>query len=269
MFKKKKKEELEVVEATDTNASLENDTKEENEVEETKPQKKNPFTDLGFIFKIFAAAILLALGLWMIFDHSTAEKVIVTTSGAAILILCVARLVYLMRAKNLTKKYKITVICEIVIDLVVGGFLIVAGVFYQKQEAKYEKFVKFVKGNYRWFVGSVIYLRGVVHFFETGFLKYKTNIFNYVVNIALITLGTFCFAYKFDVSKLAWIITVAVLLSCAYLSLDGIKTYVRFKNGGDKGEKRTPKKKDKEKDKESEIPVGILDNPEAEQPMVN
>ncbi len=272
--KKKDKNNDVVVDATDNEVVTTEKTEEANAelVEEPKKERRNPFKDTGFIVKIFSAAVLLALGIWMIVDHTTAEKIIVTLSGCAILILCLARIVYLVRAKDLSKKYKATVLIEILLDFVDGMFLIVAGIYYQKNnnDEGDKKFVKFVRKNYRFFVGSAIYLRGVVHFFETGFLKSKTTIYNYFINIALITIGTFCLAYKFTVSKLVWVITVCVLLSFAYLAQDGIRQYVRFKTGGNTGEKKKEKKKDKDKPKENEIPAGILDEPtDRDQAIIN
>ena len=98
---KKNKKELEVVEATDKPISEE----KESDVKEEK-EKSNPFSYSGFVVKIFSAAVLLALGLWMLFDRSTAEKLIITVSGVFIIILCLSRSIYLLRTKDLEKKYK-------------------------------------------------------------------------------------------------------------------------------------------------------------------
>ena len=88
--KKKKKEELAKVDSTEVEKVEEiNDPEVVDKPEdEEKPKKQNPFKNTGFIIKIFSAAVLLALGLWMIFDHDTAEQLVVTVSGASILILC-------------------------------------------------------------------------------------------------------------------------------------------------------------------------------------
>ena len=258
MFKKKKEKELETVEATD---NLE--VKQE---EKAPKERKNPFLNAGFIVKIFAAAILLVVGLWMIFDRSAAEKVIVSISGAAIIILCLARFIYLVRTKDLEKKYKTAVCIELIIDFVAGVFLIIAGIYYQKNNDTTKGFVKFIRKNYRFFVGSVLYLRGIMHFYETGFLKHKTTIVNFVINIAFITLGTICFAHKYNVKDLSLAIAIFVLLSFLYLTQDGVRHYIRFKNGGENNSK---KEKNKSSDKEDSIPAAILDKEESNQQIVN
>lgn len=278
MFNKKKKDEEELkkanTEATDANeeeSSLvkaeevsevaQKDEAEEIEDDDNKKKSKNPFNYSGFALKIFASAVLIAVGLWFVFDHESANNIIVTASGAAVLILCLARIVYLLRHKNKTsKRYRITSLIEIIVDLVVGVFLIIAGVVYQKDNNSTQKFVKFINNNYRFFVGSVIYLRGVIHFFETAFLNQKSTLLNYFFNIILITVGTFCFAYKFDVSNLAWGITVCILLAAVYMTQDSVRAYITFKNGGSNGEKR--KKKNAKKEEKKQINAGVLDQPQ-------
>lgn len=258
---KKKKKELEVVEATDKPISEE----KESDVKEEK-EKNNPFSYSGFVVKIFSAAVLLALGLWMLFDRSTAEKLIITVSGVFIIILCLSRTIYLLRTKDLEKKYKISVCIEITLDLIAGIFLIIAGIYYQKNNDSTKGFVKFIKKNYRFFVGLVIYLRGVIHFYETGFLKFKTTVINFVINIIFITIGTICFAYKFSVKDLSLVIAIFVLLSCVYLTQDSVRHYIRFKNGGDNNKKKEKKNDVKKSD---EIPAAILDKEESNQQIVN
>ena len=273
LFKKKKNENLNEIDATDSNEikiedKVEEESAEEEVVEAPKTlderRKQNgPFKGLGWIFKIAAAALLLAIFFIMVFNQDDAMKAIITVTGTFIALLCIARLIfYFMNRKNYTKYFKIVNIIEIILDGFVGLFLIFAGVYFQKHDEG-NKFYDFMNDNYRFFVGAVLYLRGALHFFATAFFKARSTIFNYSCNLAFVTLGTFCLAYDFTLKQLVILLIVVVALSCLYLSQDGIRSAIKYWNGGNGNEQRKSKKKDKDKNKDKEIPAGIIE-PETE-----
>ncbi|MGM9972243.1 MAG: hypothetical protein ACI35W_07525 [Anaeroplasmataceae bacterium] len=259
---KKRKEETKV-EAT-------SEDKKVNEEQVVAEKKNGAFSYSAFWIKMFAAAVLLALGLWMIFDHDTSKQIIITASGAAVALLCIARIVYIIRANNISKRFKLVTFVEICIDAVMAIFFLIAGINFQSN--KDTKFYDFLDENYRYFIGVVIYLRGVLHFFAGAFFDRKITLINFFINIAFITLGTFCFAYKFTVDKLAWVMMALVLLSALYLGVDGIIHYQKFKGGNNNGEKTVIKEKEIKKEAEaSEEVIGdkeIIPNPEVD-PEVN
>lgn len=234
------------------------------EIVENK-ENKGKFNYSAFWIKMFAAAVLAALGLWMAFDHDTSKQIIITASGGAVALLCVARIIYIIRANNISKRFKLVTFVEICIDAVMAVFFLIAGINFQTN--KDTKFYEFLDENYRYFVGLVIYLRGVLHFFAGAFFNSKITLINFFINIGFITVGTFCFAYKFTVDKLAWVMMALIILSAVYLGVDGIISYQKFKGGNNNGEKvvLTEKPLEKEEVKEdsildkTEVPAEIIE----------
>lgn len=280
-FGKKKKKELEnkeAVEAVEVKEDTATDEAAEEEQEAPTPSREvlrkenGPFKGLGFVFKIAAAALLLAIFITMSVKFDDAQVIIITVTGAFITILCLARLIfYFLKRKDYTKWFKVMNIVEIVLDGVCGIFLLAGGVYYQTHSDEQGKFIDFMQDNYRYFVGAVIYLRGALHFFATAFFKSKSTIYNYFVNLVFVTLGTFCLAFDFTLKQLVILLLVVIALSCIYLAQDGIRAAIKYWNGGDNnGPKKTKKKdKDKEKSKESEVPAGIIEPETQDQAIIS
>lgn len=239
---------------------------EENVLIETNTNKKSKFKYSSFWIKICACAILVALGIWMIVENDICKQIIITVSGVAVGLLCIARIIYLIRAKNISKRFKLVSLIEICINAVLAVFFIIAGVNFQTN--KDTKFYDFLNENYRYFIGVVFYIRGTLHFFACSFFEKKVTMVNFFINLIFITVGTFCIAYKFTVDKLAWVLIALILLSAVYLGIDGIITYQKFNGGNNNGEKVIIKKKNKDDSKVKEVEESIGDREEIPAPII-
>lgn len=272
MFGRKKKNEDFNVEASDvkTQEELEIEKKEkEKEDEEKEEQKKqarterrHSFINAAFILKMLAAAFLLAIGIWFLVDRDSAKMIVITTSGVLVALLCLGRIIWLFKDKNSTKRFKYITFAEIALETIVALFLIYSGIKYQTGDKDDKsKFIEFVEDNYRFFIGAVIYLRGVMHFFAVSFFKSKVSVANFIINIGFITLGTFCiFSDKASVSNIAWVMIVLIFIGFIYLAGDGVHQYIKWKKGpGNNGENRVEKEKMNKKDKEI-TPTLNIDN---------
>lgn len=277
-FKKEKDEEIIDVEASDVKTEeelrMEKEKREEEllkkeeEKEEKRVERRHSFINAAFILKMLLAAFLLAIGIWFLVDRETAKMIVILTSGVLVGLLCLGRIIWFFKDKKSSKNFKICTAVEIGLELIVGFFLIFSGIKYETSSDNESKFITFVEDNYRYFIGAVIYLRGVMHFFSVSFFKTKVSVANFVVNIGFITLGTFCiFSTKATVSNIAWVMIVLIFIGFAYLAGDGVYQYIKWKQGpNNNGEKtkRKDKKKDKEKEDRASIPNLGIDEPKDE-----
>lgn len=272
MFGRKKKKEDFNVEASDvkTKEELEIEQKQQEEEKEEKLEQKRQvraerrysFINAAFILKMLAAAFLLAIGIWFLVDRDSAKMIVITTTGVLVALLCLGRIIWLFKDKNSTKKFKYVTLAEIALETIVAIFLIYSGIKYQTGDKdNRSKFIEFVEDNYRYFIGAVIYLRGVMHFFAVSFFKSKVSIANFVINVGFITLGTFCiFSDKATVSNIAWVMIVLIFLGFVYLAGDGVHQFIKWKKGpGNNGENTIKKEKKNKKNKDIE-PTLSIDN---------
>lgn len=229
-------------------------TKEEEKKEDNIIEKNiNSF----FWIKIAGAAILFALGIWMLVDRDMASRIIVTATGVLVLVLSIARFIYVINAKNISKMFRVANIVELCLDLVIGVFLLICGIWYQANTDSRKKFVEFVYDNYRYFAGTVLYVRACLHFYSTAFFKVKSTIINYIINIIFITAGTFFIAFKFTLHDLSFVVAILLILSVAFFIYDGIMSYQKYKNGNnDDNARKSDEASDK---KEKAIPHEIAD----------
>lgn len=253
-----KPSEEEIKEAEELEAKIE-------EKKEQKKERKYAFINAQFILKMVAFAILFGLFFWLLFDKGSRGTIIITTSGALIGILCLARIVWLCMDKKSSKRFKLVTLIEILCDAAAAVFLLIAGVKYQSGDKDTKGFISFVEKNYRYFVGGVLYARGVLHYFAVTMFKTKSTFMNYVVNMAFITVGTWFIADKrMTVSNLGMVIVVLIAISCVYLGGDSLYAYIKFKNGNGSGEKRIKKEKAKEEEKSPEVIENAIIEPEVE-----
>lgn len=233
---------------------------------ENKEKKQSSFKYSSFWIKIVACAVLLAVGIWMIVEHDVCKQIIITLSGVAVGLFCIARIIYLIRANDISKRFKLVSLIEIIINACLAVFFIIAGINYQTN--KDTKFYEFLNKNYRYFIGVVFYLRGALHFFACSFFNKKVTMVNFFINLVFITVGTFSIAYEFTVDKLAWVLIVLVLISSLYLGIDGIVTYQKFKGGNNNGEKTVITEKEVNDDIEVSKEDTILDKNEVPQEII-
>ena len=167
-----------------------------------------------WLFKVIAAAILLAFGITMKF----VPQAILLLTGVIIVLFSIIRVVPLI--KTLDKEVLRTMnLFEIVIDLAIGGVMI----YFATQNNE--------MGNmYRYLLATVLYIRGIVFFTSTVIFQEKTDVRKYIFHILLFTIGSMLFVFKeFDIEWLSWLILFFSVVSGAYIGYDGFNGYRKYR----------------------------------------
>lgn len=235
--------------------SVKEDIKEEkNKEKEAKPKKFQ--SSLGALAKIIAGVILVVLGIVFIFAPSGndtdgnviyfREKVSILIFGAIFIVYGVTRLIYLIKA-DIKTKVKYLLLIEVVIDVVVGIMLFIGGANFSSSD---NNFASFMIKNFKYFLGLVFYLRGLLYLISCIFLQHLTHAKEFIINIVLFTFGAVAFSVKeFDVKALSWILVALAFICGAYTLCDGSYYYIKNKKHEDS---KKNKKKEKSKDKVKE-----------------
>lgn len=211
----------------------------------------------GWLLKFILAAILLGVGIYMMF----AEDVVYTITGVAIVIFSLFRVVPLMKSLNKEVLRTINLI-EIIFDTIIGGVLIYVALSG-----------KLAEGNavwgfvYRYALAFVFYVRGLVFFNSVVFFSEKTEVPKFWVHILSLTLGTVIAVLPdFNHGTVALFLLVISVIGSGYLGYDGFGGYKKYREYS----KALNEGKQKEKEKEvEEKDRPILDKEEEKRPYVN
>lgn len=210
----------------------------------------------GWVLKFILAAILLGIGLYVIF----AKEVVYTITGVAIVVFSLFRVVPLMKSLNKEVLRTINLI-EIIFDTIIGGLLIYVALSRDLQNEAVWGYV------YRYSLAFFFYVRGLVFFNSVVFFGEKTEIPKFWVHIAALTLGTVIATLPdFDHSSVAIFLLVISIIGAIYLGYDGYGGYKKYREHSK--ELNEGKQKDKEKQQEEEKRP-ILDKEEEKRPYVN
>lgn len=210
----------------------------------------------GWVLKFILAAILLGIGLYVIF----AKEVVYTITGVAIVVFSLFRVVPLMKSLNKEVLRTINLI-EIIFDTIIGGLLIYVALSRDLQNEAVWGYV------YRYSLAFFFYVRGLVFFNSVVFFGEKTEIPKFWVHIAALTLGTVIATLPdFDHSSVAIFLLVISIIGAIYLGYDGYGGYKKYREHSK--ELNEGKQKEKEKQQEEEKRP-ILDKEEEKRPYVN
>lgn len=247
LFKKKNKKQ-----------ELNNETKEDKvileEFEEEKPKEEkkeikverdlelNPIKGVRLWLFLIACALLIVVGLWIIFDKTMGTKISLGFTGVAILLFGLIRIVPLIRSVKSTKAKWVSLL-EILIDLLIGGAVFTVAILFEKNGES--ALTKFVNTNYKYILGIVFYLKAVFYFINTSLLKEETSKFEFWVHILVISVACLIFALNFDATKLGYVIAALCLLCALFLGYESGSNYFNYR-------KQNPKLKEKKKDKHKE-----------------
>ncbi len=218
----------------------------------------------GWVLKFILAAILLGVGIYMVF----ADEVVFTITGVAIVIFSLFRVIPLM--KSLNKEILRTInLIEIIFDTIIGGLMIYIGITKGANLANEAIW----SSVYRYSLVFFFYARGLVFFNSVVFLGEKTEIPKFWIHIASLTLGAVIFVLpNFDYATVGIFFLIISLLGASYLGFDGYGGYRKYReyskalNAGKEKEKQVDESKniDKEVPKEK-----IIEEPEEKRPYVN
>ena len=214
----------------------------------------------GWLLKFVLAAILLGVGIYLIFE----KEVVYLITGVAIVIFSLFRVVPLMKTLNKEVLRTINLI-EILIDLVIGGVLIYVAVADKIDTSSIWNFV------YRYSLAFFFYARALVFFTSVVFFEEKTEVPKFVAHIISITVGSIIAVWEgFDHVTVALLILIISFIGAAYLGYDGFNGYKKYRNFQlelQEG-KRAADGERTQKEIEADLDV-VIDEKEEDRPTVN
>lgn len=218
---------------------------------------RNPFKTYSFWIKIFAAALLITLGIWLIIDVNTGEKfatfIVLMFTGLVAGVFAIIRAIPLMRTLK-TGKGRLTCIIEIAVHLGLAVGMIFAAVIKIGNEKS--EFADFVYKFYRFVIAFFLYTRVVSYFVCTVLCKEETAKIKFWVHIGLLTLTCVICAVAFKGRTIAWIVSVLALCCSAFLIVEGGMGYSRYR--------KTIFKEREEKKQESQEDSMVLPNDDSD-----
>lgn len=208
----------------------------------------------GWVLKFILAAILLGVGIYMVF----ANEVVYLITGVVIVIFSLFRVVPLL--KTLKKEVLRTLnLIEIIFDTIIGGVLIYVAASGSMDNSELWKEV------YRYSLAFFFYARGLVFFNSVVFLGEKTEIPKFWIHILSITLGTYiAISPEFSYETVGIFLLIVSLIGAGYLGVDGFGGYKKYRQF--QLELNQGKEKQKAVEKQKEV---ILDEQKEERPYVN
>ena len=227
---------------------------------------KNPLKTYNFWFKIIAAALLIAFGLWIIFDPEMATFMVLMFTGLVAGIFAIIRFIPLMKTLK-TGRARLVTIGEILIHLGVAAALVYGAI--NKLTATEEEMswiAKFIIGNYRFIIAFFFVTRVISYLWCTVLLGEKTDKSKFWIHILLIVLAcVMCSLTNVKAQTIAIVIAIIALLCAAGLIIDGAVGYGRYRKSL---VKKDEKKKEEEKSEEiskdaptDQIIIPVVDEP--------
>jgi len=218
----------------------------------------------GWVLKFLLAAILLGVGIYMVFE----EEVVYTITGVSIVIFSLFRVVPLL--KSLQKEVLRTInLIEIIFDTIIGGLMIYIGVTKGANLAN-----EAIWGSiYRYSLVFFFYARGLVYFNSVVFLGEKTEVPKFWVHIAALTLGVvIAVSRDFDSGTVGIFFLIIALIGSTYLGVDGYggyKKYREYSKSLNDGKAKDAQKGDAQ-NIDKELPKSkVVEEPEEKRPYVN
>lgn len=218
----------------------------------------------GWVLKWMLAAILLGVGIYMVF----ADEVVYTITGVAIVIFSLFRVVPLL--KSLSKEVLRTInLIEIIFDTLIGGIMIYIGVTKGSNLAN-----EAIWGSvYQYSLVFFFYARGLVFFNSVVFLGEKTEIPKFWIHIAALTLGAvIAVSADFDYGTVGIFFLIIAVLGATYLGYDGFGGYRKYReyskalNDG----KAKEAQKGESQNIDKEVPKDkVIEEPKEKRPYVN
>lgn len=223
---------------------------------------KNPLKSYKFWIEAISAAILLAVGLVGIINKEFLVPLVVLITGIAILIFAVIRFIPLMKTLK-TNRSRVLSFFELAVNLVVGVILFYGSILIFKDSNAESGFAYFAKKYYRFFLGGVLYLRGLCYFICTVLFKEETDQIKFWTHIAFITLGVVvCTVDSITPQILAFIVAIFALLGSAMLIVDAGFNYGKYR-------KAIKTKREKEKAKDNKAIAPGIEKPSEEDKNIN
>ena len=174
----------------------------------------NIFKKYNWLFEIISAALLLAMGMVIIF----VDEVILYITGVVFVFMGLFRVIPLIKTTN-DKLMKWLLFLEILIGIAAGCYLFYMGL--EKQT---------VGKVFGYIVGAVFYLRGFTHFVATSLRGEPNTTINFFTNIILLSLGVFLI-FNGDINQqiMSYIIGAVLFICTLFLGIKGSKDYSNYR----------------------------------------
>ena len=211
--------------------------------------------DRIWIIKFLLAGILLGVGLFMAFS----QDVVYLMTGVILVIFALFRVFPLL--KTLQHEVSRTIhLLEVLVTAILGGVLIFASLQMGSDGGN----ISFWELVYRFGLGFVFYVRGVIYFVSTVFFNEKTKVLEFIIHLVALSIGTaIVFSQNFDASLIGLFFLIISVIGAGILSVDGYGGYKNYRQMMTQNEKQK-EKQPKAIDKETPI-----EKPKDERPYVN
>lgn len=211
--------------------------------------KKNPIKTYSFWFKIIGAALLIAFGLWIIFDETMAVFMVLMFTGLVAGIFAIIRFIPLMKTLK-TGRARLVSIGEILIHIGIAIALIYGAINkLTADEEEISWLASFIIKNYRFIIAFFFVTRVISYLWCTVLLEEKTDKTKFWVHILLIILAcVMCALTNVEAHTIALVIATIALICSLGLIVDGAVGYGRYRKSLVK-----PEEKQKEEEKSEEI----------------
>jgi len=215
----------------------------------------------GWVIKWVLAAILIAAGILMkIYD----EEIVYATTGLAIVIFSILRIVPLMKTLNKEVLRTLNLI-EVIFDTILGGLMVFV-VFSGKLQSQ-----TIWVNLYGYMLTFFLLARGIIYFVSLYYFEEKTEPIKFWFHLICISLGSVIITLTLlgndIIPALGWMILFISVSGGVYLGYDGFGGYRKYRENS----KALNTKKDVKKDTkiEKEMPQPIQDEVKEEETYVN
>lgn len=212
----------------------------------------------GWVVKFVLAAILLGVGIYMVF----ADEVVYAITGVTIIIFSLFRVYPLL--KSLHKEILRTLnLFEVIFDTLIGIMMIYIALTYGDDLSSQALWGQV----YRFSLVFFFYARGLIFFNSVVFLGEKTEVPKFWIHILVISLGAIIAVYPdFNYEVVGIFFLIISLIGAGYLGYDGFNGYKKYRTFS----KELNEGVEKTKKKDKEAPRPTIEEPEEEKrPYVN
>ena len=190
-----------------------------------------------WLWEMIGAALILAMSIVIAVD----SKIIPLVVGIIFALLGLLRIIPLVKTTD-DKLLKNLYAVQLGVEIIVGGLLI-AFAFIKDDNG----FTRFINNNGHYFIGGILYLRGFIHFFATTIKHEEYPFIYFIVNIAILTIGTILIVKNVNVDQIRWFIFALGINCVLFVGYAGFKGYKNYR--GEYASIRETKKLKKEKEK--------------------
>ncbi|MCR5350026.1 MAG: hypothetical protein K6E20_03440 [Acholeplasmatales bacterium] len=272
MSKKKKIKESKQLENEVVDASDNPEIKTKADVKEKKASKEKKkfelwkeFSVYRFIIEIFAAALLITLGIIILVNVNDAMAAIFIIISTITLLLMLFRIIVLLKTRKKDKKssasYKI-IIVEFIVQFVISILFIIAALATIKSKDSDSKTLEDIKDHFdKYFApytALLLYSASVSYFVRAIIFSESESKFVCFTNIAYITLALVLCAFREGLTAkvMAIIIASIALVIALFAAIDAGGSFYNYNNRNKKAkEKASEEGKENKEDKGLDLPA--------------